>query len=129
MSDPNQPGPKKTTVFEFLIDLSDMVIEVEDVDSDNRTCPICIQPYDDNRSNRMNAPVKLWCGHIFDIRCLLEWLSIHSEGRNTCPMCRKPLFYNFSPELKIDVIQLRQFLVAGQVAHQSRMMKKLKDEQ
>ena len=129
MSAPNQPDPEMYTVFEFLIDLSERVIAVKDIDSDNRTCSICLIPYIDNSPNGINSPVKLKCGHIFDIRCLLEWLSIHSENRNTCPMCREPLFYNFSPELKIDVLHLRQFLIAGQLAHHRQTTKKLMEEQ
>ena len=106
----NQPEPKIGPVFDFIISLSKMIITVKDIDPDNRTCLICTEPYADNSPSGKNTPVKLSCGHVFDLGCLLKWLSIQAGGsqRNVCPLCFKPLFHHSRSEQKFDVRHLQK---------------------
>lgn len=55
-------------------------------------CSICLNEV---RSTRSNPPIR--CGHIFHTHCLELW---KSQGKNTCPTCRK--VFDVS-QFKIDV--------------------------
>ncbi|KAG8174119.1 hypothetical protein JTE90_022583 [Oedothorax gibbosus] len=49
------------------------------------TCPVCFEP-------TISLQVRLTtCRHVFCENCILKWL----ETRNTCPMCRAIIFWNF----------------------------------
>ena len=93
------------------------MISVEAIDRDNRTCSICTDTYSDHILDGAKIPMKLPCGHILDLSCLLNWLLIDSAGhlRNTCPMCRMPVFPLMGSELKIDVRHLRRVLFTEQI--------------
>lgn len=56
------------------------------------TCSICLNEV---RSTRTNPPIR--CGHIFHTHCLESW---KSQGKNTCPTCRR--VFDVS-QFKIDV--------------------------
>jgi len=45
----------------------------------NITCSICL--------NDLVCPVKLECGHVFDVTCITEWF----RSEKTCPYCRQSL--------------------------------------
>ena len=124
-----QPDPKIGSVFDFLLDLDKMIIAVKDVERDE--CSICTEPYADKSPDGEKSPVKLPCGHIFDLDCLLNWLSVHSPGshRNACSLCRKPLFLRLRPEDIVDVRHLRRFLVVAKKDHQQSPIEAKKDHQ
>ena len=130
MAAPNQPNtipPIQSDHVDIVPDLCRMIIAVKDIDRDNRTCPICSDPYADRYTDQSpdgeKTPMRLPCGHIFDLGCLLNWLLIDSDGhiRNTCPMCRTPLFHQIRPEQKADVRHLRRVLVPTQIDDQQRL--------
>ena len=110
---PNQANHKIGSDSDLVVSLGNM-IAVKDIDPDNRTCWICTEPYVDNSPSGENTPVKLGCGHIFDLGCLLRWLFMQEDGsqRDTCPLCLKPLLHNSQPEQQLNV-GLRQFPVAA----------------
>lgn len=56
------------------------------------TCSICLNEV---RSTRTNPPIR--CGHIFHTHCLESW---KSQGKNTCPTCRR--VFDVS-QFKVDV--------------------------
>lgn len=64
-------------------------------------CTICSEPF--LRGDNPEIPVRLHCGHIFGMNCILKWLSpVSRNGNNSCPNCRKPIFddwdkMNFPP--------------------------------
>lgn len=64
-------------------------------------CTICSEPF--LRGDNPEIPVRLHCGHVFGMNCILKWLSpVSRNGNNSCPNCRKPIFddwnkLNFPP--------------------------------
>lgn len=54
------------------------------VDNDENACVICLEKLDDDKSIRFH------CGHIFHIRCILEWTySLFAKNTDiSCPVCR-----------------------------------------
>ncbi|KAM3309027.1 hypothetical protein P3S67_010771 [Capsicum chacoense] len=59
-------------------------------DLTHETCPICYDKFKDE-----NEVITTYCSHMFDIRCLLPWLS----RNNTCPTCRAVYPLHYSPSL------------------------------
>ena len=58
---------------------------------DGMSCTICSEPF--LRGSNPEVPVKLDCGHIFGMNCILKWLSpVSRNGNNSCPNCRHPVF-------------------------------------
>ena len=108
---PDPPNPNIGSPFDFVINLSRMIVAVKDIDQDCRTCLICREDYADKSLDGEKSPVKLICGHIFDLGCLLNWLSMNSDlNRTACPTCRRILFYRFRPDMKIDFRDVRRLL-------------------
>lgn len=72
------PASKKVIgdLKEFSLSADDLVEET------NRTCPVCIEEYDEG-----GQAVMLQCSHIFHKECVREWLQKHA----TCPSCRYEL--------------------------------------
>lgn len=67
-------------------------------------CIICSEPF--LRGENPEVPVRLECGHIFGINCILKWLSpVSRNGNNSCPNCRKPVFDDWD---KTDFPALRR---------------------
>ena len=60
-----------------------MLVSPEDVGSEENTCAICQNQYNESDILRkLNS-----CGHYFHASCLEEWFSNHSN----CPVCRSQL--------------------------------------
>lgn len=72
-------------------------VDVNDLDEDDRACPICLLDYEMEKSQKNGRytprydclrdnqqPVKLTCGHIFGTTCIEKWL----YENNSCCMCR-----------------------------------------
>lgn len=58
---------------------------------DDMSCTICSEPF--LRGSNPEVPVRLDCGHIFGMNCILKWLSpVSRNGNNSCPNCRHPVF-------------------------------------
>ena len=111
---PDPPDPNIGSPFDFVLNLSRMIVAVKDIDRDSRTCLICREQYADTSPDGEKSPVKLICGHTFDLGCLLNWLSMNSDlNRTACPTCRRVLFYRFRPKMKIDFRDLRLLLDAA----------------
>ncbi|KAL8670363.1 MAG: hypothetical protein Q9168_005090 [Polycauliona sp. 1 TL-2023] len=52
-------------------------------------CHICFSDsLNPNADTGPEIPVRLRCGHVFGMTCLLMWINGSSEGRGTCPLCR-----------------------------------------
>lgn len=47
-------------------------------------CVVCLEPL------RRNAK-RLPCGHVFHLHCLQSWLQHSTDGRFSCPLCRRDL--------------------------------------
>ena len=58
---------------------------------ENVICTVCQDPF--LSENAPEIPVRLPCGHIMGLSCLLQWLSPLSteRRRDTCPLCRRPV--------------------------------------
>ena len=55
------------------------------------TCTICTEAF--LRGENPEVPVRLDCGHVFGMNCILKWLSpVSRNGNNSCPNCRRPIF-------------------------------------
>ena len=76
-------------VFILLTLLADLIIAIANYLTGEKTptanyeadeCPICLDTF--------NVPVRLECGHIFDLSCIKSWFS---QGSVTCPNDRKPV--------------------------------------
>ncbi|KAL2037635.1 hypothetical protein N7G274_009580 [Stereocaulon virgatum] len=64
---------------------------------DSKQCHICTQPFLTTR--RPEIPIKLNCGHIFGMACLLRWLNpLAGNGSNSCPLCRRPVLVEPEPD-------------------------------
>ncbi|CAD6563526.1 MAG: hypothetical protein ASARMPRED_000015 [Alectoria sarmentosa] len=58
---------------------------------DDFQCTICSTPF--LRGGNPEVPVRLECGHVFGMNCILKWLSpVSRSGNNSCPNCRKAIF-------------------------------------
>ncbi len=55
---------------------------------DDSTCQICL--HDSLGVRGTEHPVKLRCGHILGLNCLLNWASTDNASRALCPLCRTP---------------------------------------
>lgn len=55
-------------------------------------CHICDEPF--LSGSYPERPITLRCGHIFGEGCILKWVSPLSDngGKDSCPMCRGPIF-------------------------------------
>ena len=75
------------TTLEFLLRVP--YIELDELDAENKTCFICLEPYQHNvwkEGETLNGPVRLGCGHHLDIQCLARYmLSVRLDKR--CPLC------------------------------------------
>ncbi|KAF2440114.1 hypothetical protein P171DRAFT_489890 [Karstenula rhodostoma CBS 690.94] len=52
------------------------------------------------------CPVKLACGHIFDLHCIYAWLNgdqvrEDADPRDTCPLCRVRLYDGFNDDSRL----------------------------
>ncbi len=55
------------------------------------TCTICTEVF--LHGENPEVPVRLDCGHVFGMNCILKWLSpVSRNGNNSCPNCRRPIF-------------------------------------
>lgn len=54
------------------------------------TCNICLNDsMQKNTQHGPEIPVKLPCGHVFGMTCLLTWASSSLPSRKLCPCCRR----------------------------------------
>lgn len=51
------------------------------------TCIICREEFTANVSNQGETARRLFCGHVFHLRCLQSWL----ERQQSCPTCRRDI--------------------------------------
>ena len=66
---------------------------------DDMSCTLCSEVF--LCGSNPEVPVRLDCGHIFGTSCILKWLSPASrDGKNSCPVCRKPVFDDWD---KMDI--------------------------
>ena len=78
-------------LHEFLAKTRRLV--ASELDND-MNCTICSEPF--LRGDNPEVPVRLDCGHIFGMSCILKWLSpISRAGNNSCPNCRKAVFHDW----------------------------------
>ena len=69
----------------------------------NLTCMLCSESF--LRGTNPEVPIRLDCGHIFGMSCILKWLSpVWVHGNNSCPCCRNPFFHDWD---KMDFPLLR----------------------
>ena len=58
---------------------------------DDFQCTICSEGF--LRGENPEVPIRLDCGHVFGMNCILKWLSpLSRSGNNSCPNCRAKLF-------------------------------------
>ena len=68
---------------------------------DETKCHICLDPFLSGENPEM--PIKIACGHIIGIACMLKWLQpLSLEGKNSCPICRKPIIDDWLEEFVDD---------------------------
>lgn len=71
-------------------------------------CTICSETF--LRGDNPEVPIRLDCGHIFGMNCILKWLSpVSRNGNNSCPNCRAPFFDDWD---KMDFPEPRQIAPA-----------------
>ncbi|MCJ1455996.1 hypothetical protein MMC28_006353 [Mycoblastus sanguinarius] len=64
---------------------------------DNVACQICYKPF--LTVGNAEIPIKLPCGHIFGVTCVLSWLGpLPQNGPDACPLCRQPVFGDLEDE-------------------------------
>ncbi|KAM0794912.1 hypothetical protein BDR22DRAFT_637998 [Usnea florida] len=57
-------------------------------------CTICSEGF--LRGENPEVPIRLDCGHVFGMSCILKWLSpLSRSGNNNCPNCRAKIFDNW----------------------------------
>ena len=57
-------------------------------------CTICSEGF--LRGENPEVPIRLDCGHVFGMNCILKWLSpLSRSGKNSCPNCRAKIFDNW----------------------------------
>lgn len=63
----------------------------------DHTCPICQEESltDDSSEIITEVPIKIFCGHVFGMACLLRWTlnKIDEENHPDCPVCRTVYYY------------------------------------
>lgn len=62
-------------------------VEVKDIDEQRLQCTYCWRQFDGMGDDCCENPRKLFCGHTFGYRCILDWLFY--SGKHWCPTCRK----------------------------------------
>lgn len=67
-------------------------VEISSLDTEDRNCPICWEPFREGES-----AIRTSCKHVFGSECLQTWLC----DENTCPQCRRPIF-DESDEAEFD---------------------------
>lgn len=88
------------------------LIDLSHLPEDERTCPICTDPYhrlsDRTSDQRVRVAQRLPCGHHLCNQCMFEWLTPFAESNNnSCPFDRRVLFPKFPPVLNTEGIQER----------------------
>lgn len=93
------------------------VVDLLEIDPEDRTCSICMHPYDDlENGGILHVAVRLPCSHVFGKVCLAEWITpfgawkhtldaeweeakgwfetqfVDFNGSADCPFCRRELF-------------------------------------
>ena len=76
------------------------------------SCAICTLPF--LEGDNPEVPLRLECGHVFGVGCMLKWLSPTARNsNNSCPMCRKPVFAEWNrgdfPEAEPAVVTASRF--------------------
>ncbi|KAL2036731.1 hypothetical protein N7G274_010526 [Stereocaulon virgatum] len=74
--------------LEFLLRVP--YIELEELEPQNKTCFICLEPYQQNvwkEGETINGPVRLGCGHHLDIQCLARYMLSTRWLDKRCPLC------------------------------------------
>ncbi|KAG0169633.1 hypothetical protein DFQ30_003471 [Apophysomyces sp. BC1015] len=66
---------------------------------DDYACPVCM--------NLAWRPIRLVCGHVFCVRCLIKQ---QRKNMNNCPMCRHPTAVRTASSLNLDV-PMQNFLM------------------
>lgn len=71
-------------------------VDPSDLNDDDKNCYICLNPYrsPSHVSDELfhEYPIRLPCGHIFGLNCILRW----TLQSNTCPYCRAELFDTYA---------------------------------
>ena len=87
-------NPRRTHEENVAIAASLPAIHIEDVAIDDRSCPICLEPFGDPTEDgtRYEEPVRLYCcRNVVGRNCILRMLDIRLA---TCPYCRSPMDAN-----------------------------------
>ena len=104
----------KSAPLDFI--MSCPYIDIPDIPDDERSCPICTDPYhhlsDRAREPDLKIAQRLPCGHYLCGYCLYRWLDPFAQSNNnTCPFDRRVLFPKFAHFLSTEGIQQRLDLV------------------
>ncbi|MCJ1456956.1 hypothetical protein MMC28_007322 [Mycoblastus sanguinarius] len=94
----NHPLRPQTLVEALLLQILNMTRQplLSELKGD-LSCHICHERF--LTGEAPEVPVKLPCGHICGIGCILKWLSpLSPTGNNSCPECRKPIFVSWNRE-------------------------------
>lgn len=79
---------ERDTFQAFLQSLSRLQLE----ELTEKDCPVCLDEY--GTESPSDTPTKLPCGHILGADCMYSWLM---SGRNTCPQCRREIYFRPLP--------------------------------
>lgn len=97
MEVPFTPPMPSDILLEDLLNASTLP-SLDSLPPDSRTCPICADDF--STEPTFEAPIRLPCGHIYGIACIMMWLcpppqpSSNVTINNNCPHCRRTILEN-----------------------------------
>lgn len=65
------------------------VINLDDLQDDSRSCPVCQEAFPGEDLSEVDTPVMLHCNHIIGRACIERWIL---GDHNSCPLCRAAIF-------------------------------------
>ena len=83
----------RTHFDNIAIVASFQAVRTEDLESEGRTCPICLEPFGQGtrEESQQEEGVRLPCNHVVGRQCLIRCLD---GGIVTCPYCRRRMYEN-----------------------------------
>jgi uncharacterized membrane protein YgcG len=91
------------------------------------SCPICLENFKSSTVGSDDQPIKLLrCGHVFDESCWSEWVNSGQGNVRKCPICKKDVGPQNSPEL--DHTQLAQNIAEDGREDQDRVIRRFQQE-
>ncbi|KAL8941103.1 MAG: hypothetical protein Q9216_002435 [Gyalolechia sp. 2 TL-2023] len=75
-------------------------------DLEDTTCHICL--YDSLTPRGAEIPIRLRCGHVFGMACVINWASDPTRmgtDHPSCPMCRAPCFLHLPTQAALQAIE------------------------